>query len=118
MNLRSPRPRKRGLTAAQLARERRCGYAPDSLSGVRREPRDGAHDGRRRAEIVTWREGLFSYKGILVDPTLANVPIEADGWCRWWCRQKLIGKHEDAKEFGEAVAYDLWCEGAPTDRFS
>lgn len=117
MNLRAPQPEKEAVTAAQLARERRTNKRTP-LSRVRREPRDGAHDGRRRAEIVTWREGLFSYRGILVDPTLANVPIEAEGWCRWWCRQKLIGKHEDAKEFGEAVAYDLWCEGAPTDRFS
>lgn len=62
------------------------------------------------AEIVTWREGLFTVRGILVDPGLGDVPIEAEGWCHWWTRWTLRSKQHEADKFGSSTAHEIWSE--------
>jgi len=99
-------------TSRQLFHDRLAGNDAGALKAAERTCRRAAGpDERAPAEIVTWRQGPFHYMGVLIDPSLGDVPIEAEGWFRWSCKRTLLKKHEAADRFGKRISADTYING-------
>ena len=106
-DLKNHHPTSRRLFHARLAKR-----GSKTLNAIKRTCCRSLNPNEKApAEIVTWRDGLFDVWGILVDPGLGDVPIEARGWFRWSCRRTLLKKHQEAEQFGEHLAVDTYING-------
>lgn len=102
-----PRP-DAPLSSSRLARERRTN--PDTvLPKLRRETRLPLdNECNELAEVLTWKCGPFHWKGILVDPSLGDVPVEAEGAFRWLTIRRLLNERSEADQFGRRAVWEAF----------
>lgn len=106
----SPASPKRGrLTAADL-RLLRTTSSPhnDSFYSVRRRQVPTIGETGPQAELVTWKMSTWRVMGVLLDPALESVPIQASAPFRWLCRYRLFRERRKACVWGRKMGLEVW----------